>query len=249
MSDSRIRPVVRDLLGAIQQMLEKHRLTPAEYRAAVDFLHETGAAGEIPLLLDVFIEGRVVDLANRGRRGTPDNLLGPFYLEGAPLLQDGRLASAGEPGERLLVSGSVRELGGRPVAGALLDFWQSDARGCYSGIHPATHPMNLRGRMYSRSDGRYELHTVRPAPYTIPHDGPTGRLLRALGLHPWRPAHVHLKASREGYRPLTTQIYLADSDYLDSDAARAVRADLVRPVKRVAGGASIEFDVVLEAEG
>ena len=108
--------------------------------------------------------------------------------------------------------------------------------------------MNLRGRLRSRKDGTYELHTVRPGAYTIPHEGPTGRLLRALGRHPWRPAHIHLKASHEGYRSLTTQIYFADSDYLDSDAANAVQDELVHTVKPAGSGYSLDFDVLLEPD-
>lgn len=246
MSDSRISVIVRDLIGAINRVVEKHRITPEEYRAAVGFLNETGDAGEIPLLLDVFLEALVVDASSRDRRGTARNILGPYFLEGAPLIEEGRLATKGEAGDRLVVSGIVRDVQGEPLSGAVLDFWQADAQGRYSGFDPGPPEMNLRGWLRSGKDGGYELHTVRPSAYTIPHDGPTGRLLLAMDRHPWRPAHIHLKASHEGYRSLTTQIYLADSDYLDSDAANAVRDELVRPLKRAGSSYSLDFDVVLE---
>lgn len=246
MSDSRISLLVRDLIGAINRLVENHQITPEEYRTAVNFLNETGEAREIPLLLDVFLEALVVDAHSRGRRGTARNILGPYYLEGAPFIEEGRLAAKGEAGDRLVVSGVVRDVEGEPLSGAVLDFWQADAQGRYSGFDPGPPEMNLRGRLRSGKDGSYELHTVRPSSYTIPHDGPTGRLLQAMGRHPWRPAHIHLKASHEGYQSLTTQIYLADSDYLDSDAANAVRDELVRPVKRAGSGYSLDFDVVLE---
>jgi catechol 1,2-dioxygenase len=248
MSDSRTSVIVTDLIRAINEVVEKNRITPEEYRAAVDFLNETGDAGEIPLLLDAFLEALVVEASSRDRRGTARNVLGPYYLEGAPFIKEGRLASKGEAGDRLVVSGIVRDVGGEALSGAVLDFWQADSQGRYSGFDPGPPEMNLRGRLRSGKDGSYKLHTVLPSAYTIPHDGPTGRLLQAMGRHPWRPAHVHLKASHEGYRSLTTQIYFADSEYLDSDAANAVREELVRPVKRAGSGYSLDFDVVLEPD-
>ncbi len=246
MSDSRISVIVRDLIEATKRLVESHRITPEDYRTAVNFLNETGEAGEIPLLLDVFLEALVVDASSHDRRGTAPNLLGPYYLECAPFIKKGRLASKAEAGDRLMVSGVVRDVEGEPLSGVVLDFWQADAQGRYSGFDAGPGEMNLRGRLRSGKDGSYVLHTVRPSPYTIPHDGPTGRLLQAMGRHPWRPAHIHLKISHEGYRSLTTQIYFADSEYLNSDAANAVRNELVRPVKRARSGYSLDFDVVLE---
>ncbi len=246
MSNPPIEPIVTDLVEAVQRIFETHPITPEDYRAAVGFLHEVGEAGEVPLIMDVFFEALVVDANNRGRRGTSRNVLGPFYLEGAPLIEDGRLMSEDEAGDRLVMSGTVRNLDGEPLAGAELDVWQADAQGRYSGFNPGPAEMNLRGRLLSGSDGGYELHTVRPEGYTIPHDGPTGRLLTSLGRHPWRPAHIHLKASHEGYQSLTTQVYFSDSKYLDSDVANAVRDDLVRPLTSAEDGYSLAFDVALE---
>jgi len=248
MPDARLAPIFKDLVVAIKQLVEKHQITPEEYRAAVGFLSEAGEAGEIPLLFDVFLEALVVDVNSRRSRGTPVNVLGPYYLEGAPFIERGRLVSEDERGDRLVVTGIVRDVEGDPISGALLDFWQADAQGRYSGFDPGPAEMNLRGRLRSQRDGSYQLHTVRPSAYTIPHDGPTGRILLALGQHPWRPAHIHLKASHEGYKPIITQVYLADSEYLESDAANAVRDDLIRPVTPTGSGYSIDFDVLLEPE-
>jgi catechol 1,2-dioxygenase len=248
MSDSRTAAIIKDLIGSIERLVDRHRITLAEYHAAVRFLNQAAEAGEIPLLLDVFLEALVIGADSRGRRGTSSTVLGPFYLKGAPFVENGRLASEDEAGDRLVVSGSVRNVEGKPLAGAVLDFWQADARGRYSNFNPGPPEMNLRGRIRSGKDGRYELRTVKPAAYTIPYDGPTGRVFQALGRHAWRPAHIHLKVSLKGYRTLTTQIYPGDSDYLDSDAANAVRDDLVCPVRPTGNGYALDFDVVLEQE-
>ncbi len=247
MSEPRIAHVMEDLLRAVGELVEKHRITHAEYRAAVQFLNETAAAGEVPLLCDAFLEANVVDIDTRAWRGTPTNVLGPYYLEGAPLIEDGRLAPKDEPGERLTIAGTVRDIDGSALPGALLDFWQADADGRYGGFG-AEPQMNLRGRLHSREDGTYAVDTILPAPYPIPHDGPTGRLLQAVGRHPWRPAHVHLKASHAGHRSLITQIYFAGGAYLDSDSVRAVREGLVRPLQSSSAGHRVNFDVVLERD-
>ncbi len=249
MSDPRIARVVEDLIQAINGIVEKHQISHDEYRAAVAFLNEAAETGETMLLCDAFLEADIVDANSRAWRGTPKNVLGPYYLEDAPFVEDGQLAGKDEPGDRLTLTGTVRDVDGSPIAGALLDFWQADAQGRYGAfdIPPKTN-MNLRGRLHAREDGGYALHTVVPAPYTIPHQGPTGRLLQAVGRHPWRPAHIHLKATRDGYRPLITQIYFVGGEYLDSDAVRAARSDLAVPLEPAKGGYRATFDVVLEDE-
>ena len=63
--------------------------------------------------------------------------------------------------------------------------------------------------------------------YSIPTDGPVGRMLDATGRHGMRPAHVHFMLSAAGYRPLTTHIFVKGDEYLDSDAVFATKDSLV----------------------
>ena len=63
--------------------------------------------------------------------------------------------------------------------------------------------------------------------YTIPLDGPTGRLTAAAGWSPWRPSHTHLIVSAEGHEPLVTQLFIDTSDYLHDDVASAVKDELI----------------------
>jgi hydroxyquinol 1,2-dioxygenase len=50
----------------------------------------------------------------------------------------------------------------------------------------------------------------------------------ATGRHPWRPAHIHMIVRAPGFRTLTTHIFDAESEYLDSDAEWfSVRNDIV----------------------
>ena len=87
---------------------------------------------------------------------------------------------------------------------------------------------------------------MRPVPYPIPDDGPVGSLLRETGRHPWRAAHIHIKASAEGFEPLTSHIFVRDSDYLDSDTVFGVKESLIRDfVPDGEGWLVCEHDIVL----
>src|SRR5205823_391252 len=69
-------------------------------------------------------------------------------------------------------------------------------------------------------------------PYTIPADGPVGRMIAATGRHPWRPAHIHMILRAPGYHTIATHVFDAASDYLDSDAVFAVKPSLLRTFVR-----------------
>jgi catechol 1,2-dioxygenase len=58
-------------------------------------------------------------------------------------------------------------------------------------------------------------------------DGTGGELLRAMNRHPMRPAHIHVQVRAPGYRPMTTHLFVAGDEYLDSDAAWGVRDGLI----------------------
>ena len=246
MADSRAAAITRDLIAAFKGVVEKHDITQDEYRAGVMFVAEAAEQGEIMLLPDAFLESIVVAHHSDRQQGTHAQVLGPYHLDDSRPMENGRLAAEDEPGDRLVVRGTVRDPGGEPLAGATLDIWQADADGRYSGFHPDAKPGNLRGRTTTGDDGSFEIHTVVPAPYMIPHRGPTGRLLELLGRHPWRPAHIHLIASREGYRTLTTQVYFEGDPYLDSDSVTAARPELAFPLQDADDGKSLAFDVTLE---
>lgn len=95
-------------------------------------------------------------------------------------------------------------------------------------------------------DGRYELRTIKPVSYSIPDDGPVGAMLEATGRHPWRAAHIHLLVSAPSYRPLTTEVFDSESDYLDSDAVFGVAPELILAFEEKAPGVvGATFDIRL----
>jgi catechol 1,2-dioxygenase len=85
---------------------------------------------------------------------------------------------------------------------------------------------------------------LRPHGYPIPHDGPGGELLRQLGRHPMRPAHVHFMITAPGYRPLIAQLYDSRADYLDNDAIFAVKDSLVAEFRPAAPDLGVDLHVI-----
>lgn len=232
----RAADLVGDLFGRVHELIAEHDVTYDEYRAAKQWLIDIGEAGEWPLLLDVFVESAIEKQAAKGHAGSDGTILGPYYLPDAPVLEPPyeMPRRPDEPGERLVMTGRVSDIEDAPIEGAVLDVWHADAYGLYSGFSDIPSGI-LRGKLLTGPDGRFELRTIVPAPYTIPHNGPTGRMIAACGWHPWRPAHIHLLVGAEGYQTLTTQLYMDTSDYLDDDVASAVKDSLiVHPERRPA---------------
>jgi len=254
MADERLRAVFTDVLDGLQRVIREHRVTQEEFRLATAWLTEAGTQpNEIPLLLEVLLASTVDDVNFAVENGTENTVEGPFHVPGAPLLTAPHVLPMrpDEPGERLLFSGTVRSADGAPLAGAMLDVWQISADGGYSHFHAGFPEYNLRGRLTANEQGRFEFLTVVPQPYEIPKEGATGRLLAALGRTAYRPAHVHVKLSHEGHRPLTTQIYFEGDPWLDRDAVvGATKASLVTRLVRDGGApvaaARCSYDFVLQ---
>ena len=228
-TDARLEPLFDELVKDLRAFILHQRVSYEEYHHALAFLAEVGKAGELPLLLDVFLETMVDEVNNGQKPGTASCLEGPFYVPGAPLLGHPYVLPQREKesGEILLFSGAVRSTHGIPLAGAILDLWQADANGQYSHFNYQEPQYNLRGRLGTDHQGHFQVRTVVPAGYEIPTTGPTGKLLAALGRHAFRPAHLHVKVSHEGFEPLTTQLYIADDPWIDSDVVGAVKPSLV----------------------
>jgi catechol 1,2-dioxygenase len=248
-SPERVSTVVRAVLEGVHQAIRDNDVTYPEFQAAKAWLIAVGEGGEWPLFLDVFVEHVIEEVAARTQQGTKGSILGPYYLPDAqrfparatlPMRPD-------EKGTALLFAGQVRDLEGNPIAGAELDIWQADEQGYYSGFAPDIPEGNLRGVVVTDEEGRFEISTIQPAPYQIPTDGPTGKLITAAGWHPWRPAHLHLIVRASGHRPITTQLYFQGGEYLDSDVAEATKPELVLdPQDQGDGTLRSTYDFVLE---
>jgi hydroxyquinol 1,2-dioxygenase len=137
--------------------------------------------------------------------------------------------SQGLPGTPLLLHGTVRDLAGNPVPGAVLDVWQADAEGAYESQVADVDEARLRAKYTTREDGGYCLRTIAPKGYTIPMDGPVGELIHQTEISHFRPAHVHFLINVPGYEPLITHLFQEGADYLDSDVVFGTKQELVVP--------------------
>lgn len=145
---------------------------------------------------------------------------GPYYKKGSPE----RTTIAGDdiPGRRLVLEGKVLDTGGRPVAGAWLDFWQADSEGNYDNTG-----FTLRGYQYTDENGRYRLETIRPKEYLF------------------RSPHVHAKLRANSSSPvLTTQLYFPGEARNETDPL--FEAGTVMNLARMDNGEHATFDFVVE---
>jgi len=96
-------------------------------------------------------------------------------LKPARLTSVERIAPAAESGTPFIVKGVVLDRSGNPAAGAEVFAYHTDKTGLYAAPDAAD-PWRLKGWAITDAQGRFELRTIRPAPY------PNANI----------PAHVHL---------------------------------------------------------
>lgn len=249
-TNTRLEAIVNDVVAALTDVISKHNVTWDEYRMATDWAVKAGSvAHELPMLGDVFL-GTAIDNVGYAGEGTENNVEGPFYSPGAPVLEAPYVLPkrAELDGEKLVFSGTVRSTNGTPLPGAVLDVWQANGSGEYSNFMPGVPEFNLRGQLETDADGRFEFETVVPSFYGLPPDSVTAQLLKAIGRDAIRPGHIHLKISHPDAQPLTTQIYIDGDPYIDSDPVGAVKDELIITLQRDGGdGATCSFDFVLPA--
>lgn len=241
--DPRLVEIATALIRHAHAFVRETRPTPAEWATAIDFLVRTGRTcteqrNEFILLSDMLGLTSAVDEVNFPgvANATPSSVEGPFHAAAPPRANGDWIAHGPERtrGERMVGRGRVSDVEGRPIARATVDVWQADDAGFYDSQDPRQDPGNLRGLFTTNDRGEFWFRSVVPSSYPVPTDGPVGALLTALGRHPMRPAHVHLRVTAPGFRSVTTHVFVAGDRYLDSDAAFAVKPELVVAPARVA---------------
>jgi hydroxyquinol 1,2-dioxygenase len=241
----RFKQVMTSLVQHLHAFVREVELTEEEWFEGIRFLTAAGQKSddkrqEFILLSDVLGVSMLVDAINhRAPQGaTESTVLGPFFVEGAPVYENGTdltrdLELAGEP---TWVTGRVRSVEGKPIAGAMVDVWQARPDSLYD-VQDADAGLELRGRFRSDAEGRFWYRTYKPVSYPVPTDGPVGRLLDAMGRHPMRPAHIHFIIAAPGYEQLVTHLFAAGDEYLDSDAVFGVKESLIARFEHVESAA------------
>jgi hydroxyquinol 1,2-dioxygenase len=261
---SRVGPDANPRLATVMAALVKHLhdfakevdLTQEEWDIGIGFLTKTGqiCSGErqeFILLSDVLGFSMLVDAINNRRPAgaTENTVFGPFHVDNAPVRAMGDTINLDGKGEPCRFEGRVLDLTGKPIEGARVDVWSDSADGFYDVQQPGIQPKwNNRGVFITGLDGAYAFTGIKPTSYPIPDDGPVGKMLGALGRHPYRPAHMHFLVTAPGFQKLVTHTFVGGDKYLESDAVFGVKASLIAPFEPATDGKTLwrsPFDFVL----
>ncbi|MFL6799441.1 MAG: dioxygenase [Xanthobacteraceae bacterium] len=262
--DPRLREIMQSLIKHLHGFVREIEPSQAEWATAIDWLTRTGQLctqkrQEFILASDVLGVSMLVDAINHRQASgvTPSTVEGPFHVPDAPPVAHAGNMAEGCPGIPCFVTGTIRGLDGAPVAGAVLDLWQTDGEGLYEDQRETAGPY-MRGLYRSQPNGSYAIRTVAPVAYTIPMDGTVGELMNRTKISHMRPAHIHFAISAPGYRGLVTHLFQKGDTYIESDVVYGVKEPLiVEFVKKPPGKAptgemlnepfyEIRYDFVLE---
>jgi hydroxyquinol 1,2-dioxygenase len=254
--DARLKEVMEAAIRHLHAFVREVDLTRDEWMAGIKFLTATGqmcsdTRQEFILLSDTLGVSTLVEMLNYSpTAGTTENtVLGPFYAAGSPDRANGEsMLQDDDAGDRVVLRGTVTAPDGTPLEGVVLDCWQSNTDGFYQVQElDGQSEFNLRGVYRTDVDGRYEIRSVRPGKYPIPHDGPVGALLKANNRGWMRPGHLHAWVKHPGYKELITHVFDRESDHLYDDAVFGVRESLIVDfAPDDAGELSATFDIVLD---
>jgi protocatechuate 3,4-dioxygenase beta subunit len=153
-----------------------------------------------------------------GDEATPAQTEGPYFKRSSP--ERVELLEAGMAGQPIELVGFVLTRDCKPVAGALLDFWQADDKGRYDNSG-----FRLRGHQFTDTEGRYRLRSVVP------------------GNYPGRTRHIHVKVQPRGGRVLTAQLYFPGEAQNRSDGL--FRKELLVRTAKNEGWLAGRFDFVV----
>ena len=230
-ADPRTRQILQSLIRHLHAFAREVRLTEREFNTAINLVSRLGQLtndnhNETRLIAGSLGLSTLVCLMNNGI--TSANLLGPFWRQGAPFVENGgSIVRSPTPGAPLFFTGRVVDGQGNPIAQANVDVWHASTRGLYENQDPSQAEWNLRGRFLTDAAGIFRYRSIKPAGYPVPAGGPTEQLLKVQHRHPFRPAHLHALIYKEGYKTIPTQTYSGDDETLESDSQFGVTRDSV----------------------
>jgi catechol 1,2-dioxygenase len=233
--NARFKEIMRAFIAHMHDFVRDAKLTEEEYRTALNYVVALGKASnethnEAVLICGSLGLSSLVCLLNNtdGQTETDASLLGPFWRMHSPVTPNGgSIVRSATPGPVMFVNATFRDRQGNPIEGAEVDIWHSSTEGFYENQDPVQADMNLRGKFFTDRDGHMAFRSIKPSGYPIPIAGPTGDLLRAQRRHNMRPAHLHFLASKDGFKTLISQIYVADDKFIDSDVQFGVTRHLI----------------------
>lgn len=234
--EPRMREIMISLVTHLHGFVRDVRLTEAEFRDATAILNEIGALAsdthnEFVLMAGSLGVSSLVCLLNNGDGGnteTSQSLLGPFWRLNSPRVENGgSIVRSDTPGDPLFVQARVVDGAGKPIEGAEVDVWHASPVGLYENQDPEQAEMNLRGKFTTDAAGRFWFSSVMMVGYPIPTGGVVGRLLKAQGRHPMRPAHLHALIFKPGFKVLISQVYDPNDPHIETDVQFGVTKALI----------------------
>ncbi|KAF1836356.1 aromatic compound dioxygenase [Decorospora gaudefroyi] len=242
----RTRFVMGKLIRHLHDFIREVELTNEEWFEGVRFVNSIGKTttntrNEAHRISDVLgVESLVDEIAHKhinesGETPTSSTILGPFWSPHSPFRELGDTIVRNEhpDGQKTLMHGVVMDLDTKKgIPNAVIDIWQASANGKYDFQDPENQEANnLRGKFTTNEKGEYWYYCYKPTAYSLPTDGAAGQLFKTLDRHPFRPAHIHLMVSAENYKPLITQLYPRDDQWVSNDTVFAVKDDLLLDFK------------------
>ncbi len=257
--DPRLKEIILTVIKHVHLAAAECNLTFDEWMQGMDFIKDMGQIStenrhEVILLSDLLGLSALIELQGRDPvpPETPGSVVGPLHAEGSPFFDiEGTINLDHVPGEQTAyVNGYVKGVDGEPIAGAVIDIWQTAPNALYAVIDENQSEHNLRGKQITDENGRYAFYTVKPVPYTVPRDGPCGKILRASDRHGMRAPHIHMGIQAEGYKELITELFPSDGDYLESDTVFGAQPALYMEYKKntdpnIDADLKVDFDFYL----
>lgn len=268
-TDERLKELLTSLVKNLHNFITDVRLTEAEWNSAIEFLTEVGhitddRRQEFILLSDVLgASMQTINVSNLPYKdATEATVFGPFFVDDAPLVENGGDIAGGGIGQPCWVEGVVRDTEGNPIPGARLEVWEADEDGLYDVQHDDDRVYG-RAHLFADEAGAFRFWGLTPTPYPIPDDGPVGKMLAATGRSPMRASHLHFMVTAPNKRTLVTHIFVEGDELLTSDSVFGVKDSLIKKFEQQPAGAPTpdgrdlggetwsrtRFDIVLAPEG
>ncbi|KAJ3498154.1 hypothetical protein NLG97_g1338 [Lecanicillium saksenae] len=261
----RHREILTSLIRHMHDFCREVELKQDEWVVGVNYVNSLGQAykknrNETWRVCDILgIESLVTEINDKflsadGKAPTSSTILGPFWSPETPFRDLGAsvVQDMPEDGQLTLFHGAIRDVEtGKGISNAVFDMWQASTNGKYDTHDPENQSRhNLRGKFRTDKDGKFWFYCLKPTEYAIDTSGPSAALLRIMGRHPYRPAHIHMMVTHEDYIGVTAQLYPNDDHYLETDTACAVKGDLLlsfKPIENEPNGAilDVEYNVNL----
>ena len=252
-ADPRLRHIMGSLITHLHAFVREVEPTEQEWMTAIDWLTRTGKLctnkrQEFILASDVLGVSMLVDCINHrfATAATPTTVTGPFHIHDSPELANGVDMASGAPGVPCFVSGSERDLDGRPISGAVLDIWQTDGEGLYEAQRDVAEPW-MRAIYRTGPDGSFIIRTVAPIGYSIPMDGTVGELMHRTEISHMRPAHIHFMVEAPGYHRLVTHLFQRGCQYIETDVVYGVKEPLIVDFQKMPAGSKAPTGEIIKA--